>query len=142
VVNLVVSYFRGAVAEADPFGGATLEWSTSSPPPPYNYAVIPTVSSAYPMWDVEDRQEDVRKLNRGEMVLDEGHETPASTVLDANFDEILDMPSDSPWPIVTALMITGIFAMILTGHLVAMCVFLALFAASLAGWHGVEPQEA
>jgi cytochrome c oxidase subunit 1/cytochrome c oxidase subunit I+III len=142
VANLVVSYFRGAPAPADPFGGTTLEWSTSSPPPPYNYAVIPTVTSAYPMWDVEDREEDVRKLDRGEMVLEEGHETPASTVLDANLDEVLDMPSDSPWPVVSALMITGIFAMLLTGHLIAMCIFLALFALSLGAWHGVEPQEA
>jgi cytochrome c oxidase subunit I+III len=142
VANLVWSYFRGAAASADPFGGATLEWSTPSPPPPYNYAVIPTVTSAYPMWDVEDREEDRRKLGRGDMVLEQGHETPASTVLDANFDEILDMPSDSPWPVVTALMLTGIFAMLLTGHLIAMCVFLALFAASIGAWHGVEPQEA
>src|SRR5436190_1340312 len=142
VANLVVSYFRGAAAPADPFGGATLEWSTSSPPPPYNYSVIATVTSAYPMWDVEDRREDVRKLDRGEMVLEGGHETPASTVLDANLDEVLDMPSDSPWPVVSALMITGIFAMILTGHLIAMCIFLALFALSIGAWNGVEPQEA
>jgi cytochrome c oxidase subunit I+III len=142
VVNLVVSYFRGAPAPADPFGGTTLEWSTSSPPPPYNFPVIPTVTSAYPMWDEEDRQEDTRKLDRGEMVLEQGHETPASTVLDGNFDEILDMPSDSPWPVITALMVTGVFAMILTGHLVAMCVFLALMALSVGAWHGVEPQEA
>src|SRR5947208_14244317 len=113
VVNLAVSLRRGAPASENPWNGETLEWATSSPPPPFNYAVIPTVTSAYPMWDLEDRDEDVRKLDRGEMVLEEGHETPASTVLDANFDEILDMPSDSPWPVVSALMITGIFAMIL-----------------------------
>jgi cytochrome c oxidase subunit I+III len=142
VVNLVVSYFRGAPAGPDPFGGATLEWSTSSPPPPYNYPVIPTVTSAYPMWDPEDRKEDLRKLDRGEMVLQQGHETPASTVLDGNYDEILDMPSDSPWPIVSALMLTGLFAMILTGHLVAMSVFLGLFALTIAAWTWVEPQEA
>jgi len=63
-------------------------------------------------------------------------------VLDANFDEIIDMPSDSAWPVVSALMSTGIFAMILTGHLIAMCIFLALFALSIGAWNGVEPQEA
>ena len=31
----------------------TLEWATSSPPPPYNFAVIPTVASRHPLW--EDR---------------------------------------------------------------------------------------
>jgi cytochrome c oxidase subunit 1/cytochrome c oxidase subunit I+III len=141
-VNLIVSLFRGEPAGDDPFGGDTLEWSISSPPPEYNFAVIPTISSAYPMWDPEDREHDVDKLNRGEMVLEQGHETPASTVLDGHFDEVLDMPSNSPWPVITALMITGIFAMILTGHLVAMAVFGVLFALSVMGWHSVEPQEA
>jgi cytochrome c oxidase subunit I len=142
VANLAWSYVRGAVAGPDPFGGATLEWSITSPPPHYNFPVIPKVSSAYPMWDADDREADVHRLNRGEMVLEEGHETPASTVLDGYFDEVLDMPSDSPWPILVALMLTGLFAMILTGHLVAMAVFLALFAATVFGWHAVEPQEA
>jgi cytochrome c oxidase subunit I+III len=142
VANLVVSYFRGAVAGPDPFGGATLEWSTTSPPPDYNYPVIPTVSSAYPMWDLDDRDRDALKLQRGEMVLEEGHETPASTVLDANFDEVLDMPSDSPWPILTALTITGIFAMLLVGQLFAAAVFVVLLGFAAMGWHSVEPQEA
>src|SRR4051812_8696243 len=94
VANLAISRFRGAVAGPDPFAGPTLEWATTSPPPPYNYAVIPKVTSPYPMWEPEDREEDARKLERGEMVLDEGHETPATSVLDAEWDEILDMPSD------------------------------------------------
>ena len=29
----------------DPWNGRTLEWATSSPPPFYNFAVIPTVTS-------------------------------------------------------------------------------------------------
>src|SRR5205085_10824360 len=79
--NLVYRRFRGAPAGPDPFFGGTLEWATSSPPPPYNFAVIPTVTSAYPNWDAEDRRADLARLERGELVLDEGHETPASTVI-------------------------------------------------------------
>jgi cytochrome c oxidase subunit I+III len=142
VVNLAVSLFRGAVAGPDPFGGATLEWATSSPPPPYNYAVIPTVTSPYPMWDPEDREEDARKLERGEMVLDEGHETPATSVLDAEWDEILDMPSDSPWPILLAAAIAVVFAMLLLGHVVTAGVFAGVAALVLAAWHWEEPQIA
>jgi cytochrome c oxidase subunit I len=139
--NLVVSYFRGKPAGPDPFGGATLEWSISSPPPPYNYAVIPKVTSPYPMWDREDRREDERRLERGEMVLDEGHETPGSSVLDAELQEIIDMPSDSPWPVLVALMMSGVFVMILTAHLVAMAIFLGLLALTVLGWHGEEAEE-
>ena len=55
-VNLAISLFRGERVGNDPWGGDTLEWSTTSPPPEYNYAVIPTVSSPYAMWDREDRE--------------------------------------------------------------------------------------
>src|SRR5207248_2851371 len=58
VVNLAVSLRRGTIAGSDPWGGATLEWSISSPPPEYNFAVIPTVSSPYAMWDLDDRARD------------------------------------------------------------------------------------
>src|SRR5712671_2372618 len=51
VVNLVLSYFRGLKAGNDPWDAWTLEWSVSSPPPSYNFASIPTVSSRRPLWD-------------------------------------------------------------------------------------------
>jgi len=141
VVNLAVSLRRGALAGNDPFGGATLEWATTSPPPPYNYAVIPRVTSPYPMWDAEDRAEDVRKLDRGELVLDRGHETPATTVLDAEWDETLRMPSDSPWPILLAAATAVVFTMLLLGHVVTAAVFTGVAALVLAAWHWNEPEE-
>jgi cytochrome c oxidase subunit 1 len=51
--NLVWSYFRGKPAGNDPWDAWTLEWSTSSPPPVYNYAVIPVVRSRRPLWDLK-----------------------------------------------------------------------------------------
>src|SRR3954464_9833973 len=141
-VNLVVSRFRGAPAGNDPWEGDTLEWATTSPPPAYNFAVIPTVSSPYAMWDAEDREEDQRRLARGEMTLEQGHETPATTTLDAHLAEVLDMPSDSPWPILLAGALAGIFVMLLTGHVVTALVFAGLGGVVLMAWHGEEPEEA
>ena len=51
VANLLWSYFRGETAGSDPWDAWTLEWSTSSPPPVYNFAVIPEVRSRRPLWD-------------------------------------------------------------------------------------------
>lgn len=37
----------------DPWNGRTLEWSTSSPPPEYNFAVLPVVDSRDPFWEMK-----------------------------------------------------------------------------------------
>jgi cytochrome o ubiquinol oxidase subunit 1 len=37
----------------DPWNGRTLEWATSSPPPIYNFAVIPTVDQIDPLWAIK-----------------------------------------------------------------------------------------
>jgi cytochrome c oxidase subunit I len=57
VANLLFSYFRGKIAGSDPWDAWTLEWSTSSPPPAYNFAVEPVVSSARPLWDLKHPQD-------------------------------------------------------------------------------------
>jgi cytochrome c oxidase subunit 1/cytochrome c oxidase subunit I+III len=140
--NLAWSRFRGPPSGPDPFFGGTLEWATTSPPPHYNFAVIPTVSSPYPNWDREDRQEDVRRFERGFLVLESGHETPASTVRDAYLDEVVDMPSESAVPITLAFVVTVMFIMLLIGHYVIAAVLLGIAALVLAGWHAHEPEEA
>jgi cytochrome c oxidase subunit I len=49
--NLVWSYFRGRPADRDPWDAWTLEWACASPPPVYNFAIIPEVQSRRPLWD-------------------------------------------------------------------------------------------
>ena len=53
VWNLIFSYFKGKIAGNDPWDAWTLEWSVSSPPPIYDFASIPTVSSRRPLWDLK-----------------------------------------------------------------------------------------
>jgi cytochrome c oxidase subunit I len=133
--NLVWSGLRGAPAGPDPFHGGTLEWTIPSPPPHYNFAVVPRVRSPYPNWD-----EASPYARQGASILD-GHRTPASTVRDAAFDEIVPMPAESPWPIVVAACTTGLFGMLVAGHLAVAGFFGLLVLLALAGWHAKEPEE-
>ena len=52
-INIVRSARKGELAGNDPWDGWTLEWSTSSPPPDYNFATMPTVRSRRPLWDLK-----------------------------------------------------------------------------------------
>jgi heme/copper-type cytochrome/quinol oxidase subunit 1 len=53
VANWFVTIRRPATATTDPWDAYTLEWVTTSPPPPENFVEIPIVRSARPLWDLK-----------------------------------------------------------------------------------------
>ncbi len=81
--NLLRTRKRGAIAPSDPWGGATLEWSIPSPPPVYNFSVIPTVENRLPRW----------KTELHEPITDPPAVPPAP----------IHVPGGSWWPLVAAL---------------------------------------
>jgi cytochrome o ubiquinol oxidase subunit I len=58
VFQLLISYLRRDQLRdlsGDPWGGRTLEWATSSPPPPYNFAFTPVIHDLDAWWDMKKR---------------------------------------------------------------------------------------
>jgi cytochrome c oxidase subunit 1 len=53
VINIAWALRKGAPAGDDPWDAWTLEWSTTSPPPAYNFETVPTVRSRRPLWDLK-----------------------------------------------------------------------------------------
>jgi cytochrome c oxidase subunit 1 len=53
VYNFFIAGRRGQIAGNDPWRAGTLEWSIPSPPPEYNFARVPRVTSRLPLWDVK-----------------------------------------------------------------------------------------
>ncbi|MHC5541872.1 cytochrome c oxidase subunit I [Singulisphaera rosea] len=53
VYNLIASLWKGRPAGDDPWDAWTLEWTTTSPPPSYNFETIPVVASRRPLWDLK-----------------------------------------------------------------------------------------
>jgi cytochrome c oxidase subunit 1 len=113
LVNVVRAARTGVVAGPDPWDGRTLEWSVPSPPPPYNFARLPTVSDRDDLW--------VRKTGRG----------AARPAPPAGRPEPIHMPPPSWWPILLAasllLMVTGalisIGQVIVGGLLTLYCIY-------------------
>jgi cytochrome c oxidase subunit 1 len=54
VANVIYSFFRGPIAGDNPWRADTLEWSTTSPPPIYNYQYIPEVEGPNALWDMTE----------------------------------------------------------------------------------------
>jgi heme/copper-type cytochrome/quinol oxidase subunit 1 len=50
--NVFISLRSGKVAGDDPWEANTLEWATSSPPPPYNFDHLPEIRSERPLFDL------------------------------------------------------------------------------------------
>jgi cytochrome o ubiquinol oxidase subunit 1 len=58
VIQLVVSIRRRDALRdeiGDPWDGRSLEWSTASPPPAFNFAVLPNVQGEEPYWEIKRR---------------------------------------------------------------------------------------
>lgn len=53
--NFYRSRRRGRAAGDDPWGGYTLEWATTSPPPHHNFTALPPIRSVRPVFDARER---------------------------------------------------------------------------------------
>jgi cytochrome c oxidase subunit I len=142
VINVLWSLRRGARASANPWDGATLEWSVSSPPPHYNFEVIPVVRSRHPLWEARLHPDDpVRTDFNAVPPLDAGRQTLQTSALDAEPAEVLQMPEDSLWPFALAVSLTGCFAGLLVGNPILAGLSATLLVASIVGWLWPEEEE-
>jgi cytochrome c oxidase subunit I len=53
-VNVVLALRRPVPAGDDPWGGHTLEWATTSPPPRHNFDALPPIRSHAPLLDLRE----------------------------------------------------------------------------------------
>jgi cytochrome c oxidase subunit 1/cytochrome c oxidase subunit I+III len=136
--NVVYGLRRGRASGPNPWGGATLEWSVASPPPPYNFVVLPHVASRHPLWEEALDEGAPSRLDAG-YLLDAGRETLGVTPLDGHPDVILKMPGDSWLPLLLSALLFVLFGALLVGVGVLAWVAAAALLVVLARWFWPQP---
>jgi cytochrome c oxidase subunit 1 len=114
--NLWRTRTKGEVAGADPWGGATLEWSIPSPPPVHNFDAIPTVHSRLPLWTEPEKMHP---------------RAPAGPI---------HVPPGSIWPFVAACGLPLLSTSLLTHQLWLVFVGVAVLLTGIYRW-AFEPFE-
>jgi cytochrome o ubiquinol oxidase subunit I len=110
----------------DPWDGRTLEWATSSPPPAFNFAVLPTVTHEEAYWSVKQQARAQMRL-----IAPEPHYEP------------IEMPRNSPVGFVTAVLaaVTGFSLIWHIGWLVVLGLACAYVTFVVFAWRDVTEFE-
>jgi cytochrome c oxidase subunit 1 len=132
LVNVVRTQVRHVPAPEDPWDARTLEWTTSSPPPEYNFAEVTIVTNRDEFWHrkyTEDADGRLVKLPAG------AAEAPAE-----NEHPHFHMPNPSYWPFIFALglPILGYGFVFKNWWILAVAVVWLMFG--MTGW-ATEPSE-
>ena len=134
LINVAISLKRGEPAGPNPWHAPTLEWSMPSPPPPYNFAVIPIIASRHPLWEDELNETPERSSLDEGYLLAEGRETFGTSALDAEPQAILQMPGDTYVPFFVGLFTALMFAAMLERAWPAAAIMAAGVAVSITVW--------
>ncbi|WP_024511296.1 cytochrome c oxidase subunit I [Bradyrhizobium sp. ARR65] len=99
-IDALRSARAGLPAGANPWDAPTLEWATSSPPPSFNFARIPVVYGAYPLWEQREALSvaDGLRVDRRELVV--------TSLVAAEPEARESSPRNSIWPLWAAITTT------------------------------------
>ncbi len=106
LINIAMSLRSGERAGSNPWDAPSLEWSMPSPPPSFNFVVLPQVSSRHPLWEDRMGEGEARSRLQEGLLLDHERETIASSALDGEPQAILKMPEDSYAPFFCSVALT------------------------------------
>ena len=115
--NVWITRRSGEPAGKNPWGAPTLEWAISSPPPVYNFTVLPKIRSRMPLW----------RENGMDPIPDQPPEP-------------VHVPGGSFWPIVTASGILVVSTGAIMRLLPAVLVGVGIVVVSIYAW-AFEPFE-
>jgi cytochrome c oxidase subunit I+III len=138
--NVWASRRRSVPAGQNPWGAGTLEWATDAPVPPYNFRSIPSIHSAYPLWDQPDLHAEIKR-GLG-MLADPAHNlrvTAGSTPTTGELDQVIVLPKPTYVPLVSALALAVFFGMFLAQAYALSMIPLTFAVAAFLYWGWLDP---
>ena len=106
LLDLLLHFWFGKRATANPWQADTLEWALEMPPAQYNFVSLPEVASREPLWQnpnlarrIAAAQEGLADTSRGK------RETYGTSAISAQPEKILQLPGNSWWPLASALLL-------------------------------------
>ncbi|MBM9606071.1 cbb3-type cytochrome c oxidase subunit I [Desulfopila inferna] len=144
LLGLIWSSWRGRSAVADPWGGGTLEWSLSSPPPVYGFRRPPVVRDRYPLWNPAGPEHPRKELSSVADALDcrptGWRATLLTDVTNARPQALQYLPGPTYLPFIVSVTILGAAVAFLAKNFLVAGIF-ALFSIGLVGrWMCSEPK--
>jgi cytochrome c oxidase subunit I+III len=136
--NLFWSFLRGEQAGDNPWDADTLEWATSSPPPGYNFPVIPAVHSREPLWNKPPETTTTQEDQEPEQcppfgLLTQRREALGTSPFDAMPQMRIVLPRPTIVPFFTALAV-GFTALALLIHMWVVLIGMVLTTIMLGVW--------
>jgi len=137
LVNVVWSRRRGRPAPDDPWGGDSLEWSTTSPPPHWNFAAVPAVAGRHAMWDGGGPVPAAPGPGPAAALAPGGalaRSTPVTDGLEPRAEAVLDIARPTYLPVLVAAGLAVFFTGLLVQAALVLVVGLVLGTGALVTW--------
>jgi cytochrome c oxidase subunit I+III len=143
LLDIALHVRYGRKASPNPWNADTLEWAAGMPPRPYNFASLPRVESRHPLWN---QPELMQTIAGGEHALARAthgrRETLGSDAVTGRVTEVIHLPSNSWWPLVTGALLAALcITLLVKFYTLAIGLALAALVAVLAwSWqNGAHP---
>ncbi|WP_372627063.1 cytochrome c oxidase subunit I [Arsukibacterium sp.] len=146
LLDLLLHFWFGKRADANPWQADTLEWALAMPPAQYNFVSLPEVDSREPLWQnpklakrIAAAEEGLTDTSRGK------RETYGTSAISAQPQKILQLPGNSWWPLASALILAVVcISLLCRWYELALVAFgIAVIVLLCWGWeNGGHPKAA